>query len=110
MNTRQLVAAVSTLTIVVNGAGFVRAGSAQPVAPPDAGAQSASQMRQGTPSRLSYLDGDVSFLRPGAQDWAAARLNTALAPGDVLYTAQRGNVEIQIGPRAFVRAAERTQI
>src|SRR5205809_3468305 len=78
MNARRLVAVVSTLTIMVNGAGFVRAGSAQPVAPP------ASQTPQVTPSRLSYLDGDVSFWRPGAQDWAPARLNTALAPGDAL--------------------------
>ena len=89
---------------MLNGAGFVRVGSAQPVAPP------AGNARQVTPSRVSYLDGDASFWRPGAQDWAPAKLNTALAPGDVLYTAQKGNVEIQIGPRAFVRAAERTQI
>jgi hypothetical protein len=110
MNARQLVAAVSVSTIMVNGAGFVPAGSAQPVAPPAAGAQSASQTHQATPSRLSYLDGDASFWRPGGQDWAPARLNTALAPGDVLYTGQKANVEIQLGPRAFVRAAERTQI
>src|SRR5436309_67656 len=106
MNARQLVAAVSTLTVMVNGAGFVRTGSAQTVAPPTTGAQT----RQVTPSRLSYLDGDVSFWRPGAQDWAPARLNTALAPGDALYAGQKANVEIQIGPRAFVRAAEGTQI
>src|SRR5947207_3077040 len=92
---------------MVNGVGFVRAGSAQPVAPP---ARSASQTPQVTPSRLSYLYGDVSFWRPGAQDWAPARLNTALAPGDALYAGQKANVEIQIGPRAFVRAAEGTQI
>ena len=104
MNVRQVVAAVSTVTVMVNGAGFVRAGSAQPAAPP------ATDARQVTPSRLSYLDGEASFWRPGGQDWAPARLNTALAPGDVLYTAQRANVEIQIGPRTFVRAAERTQI
>jgi len=107
MNARRLVAVVSTLTIMVNGVGFVRAGSAQPVAPP---ARSASQTPQVTPSRLSYLYGDVSFWRPGAQDWAPARLNTALAPGDALYAGQKANVEIQIGPRAFVRAAEGTQI
>ena len=95
MNARQLVAAVSTLTVMVNGAGFVRTGSAQTVAPPTTGAQT----RQVTPSRLSYLDGDVSFWRPGAQDWTPARLNTALAPGDALYTGQRANVEIQIGTR-----------
>ena len=57
-----------------------------------------------TPPRLSFADGDVSYFRPGAQDWAPAQVNTALAPGDELYTGNRGNLELQIGSRAFVRA------
>ncbi len=35
-----------------------------------------------TPPRLSFVDGRVSFWRPGAQDWAPAQINTPLAPGD----------------------------
>jgi len=101
MIARRYAAALSLFAILVNGASFAPAASAQPVASP---------AREGTPSRLSYLDGEVSFWRPGAQDWAPAMRNTALAPGDVLYTGTRANVEIQIGPRAFVRAAEGTQI
>ena len=57
-----------------------------------------------TPPRLSYADGEVSYFRPGAQDWAPAEVNTALAPGDELYTGNRGNLELQMGGRAFVRA------
>jgi len=57
-----------------------------------------------TPPRLSYADGDVSYFRPGAQDWVPAQVNTALAPGDELYTGNRGNLELQVGARAFVRA------
>ncbi|MGH7348196.1 MAG: DUF6600 domain-containing protein, partial [Candidatus Rokuibacteriota bacterium] len=57
-----------------------------------------------TPPRLSFADGEVSFFRPGAQDWAPAQVNTALAPGDELYTGHRGNLELQVGARAFVRA------
>jgi hypothetical protein len=57
-----------------------------------------------TPPRLSYAAGDVSFWRPGSRDWAPARVNTPLAPGDELYTGDRGNVELQVGGRAFVRA------
>ena len=57
-----------------------------------------------TPPRLSYLNGEVSFWRAGADDWAPATLNTPLAPGDILYAGPNGNVEIQVGPRAFVRA------
>jgi hypothetical protein len=57
-----------------------------------------------TPPRLSYVDGQVSFWRPGAPEWVAAQINTALAPGDDLSTGSPGNFEIQIGTRAYVRA------
>jgi hypothetical protein len=63
-----------------------------------------------TPPRLSYLDGEVSFLRPGADDWTPARVNTALAAGDELYAPEDANLELQIGARAFARAGERTQL
>ena len=63
-----------------------------------------------TPARISYINGDVSFWRPGAAEWTPARVNTPLAPGDSLYTGPNGTVEVQIGPRAFVRAAEGTQV
>ena len=63
-----------------------------------------------TPPRLSFTDGEVSFLRQGADDWSPARVNTALAPGDELYTAQSANLELQIGARAFARAGENTQL
>ena len=57
-----------------------------------------------TPARLSYTAGDVSFWRPGGEDWAPAQVNTPLAPGDQLYTGNRGNLEIQVESRGFVRA------
>ena len=57
-----------------------------------------------TPPRLGYLDGPVSFQRPGADQWTPAELNTALAPGDQLRTGHQGTVELQVGGRAFVRA------
>lgn len=63
-----------------------------------------------TPPRLSFVDGQVSFWRPGAQDWAQAQLNTPLASGDRLYTGSPGNLELQVGSRAFVRAWANTQI
>ena len=64
----------------------------------------------GTPPRLSFVDGQVSFWRPGAQDWTQAQVNTPLAPGDQLYTGVPGNLEVQIGARAFVRAGANTQL
>lgn len=63
-----------------------------------------------TPPRLSYIDGEVSFWRPGADAWASAQLNTPLAPGDEFYTGNRGNLELQVGTRAFVRAWGETQL
>jgi hypothetical protein len=63
-----------------------------------------------TPPRLSFVDGQVSFWRPGAQDWVQAQLNTAIAPGDQLYTGSPGNLELQIGPRAWLRGWADTQV
>ena len=63
-----------------------------------------------TPPRLSFVDGQASFWRPGAQDWAQAQVNTPLAPGDELATASPGNLEVQIGARDFVRAWANTQV
>ncbi len=63
-----------------------------------------------TPPRLSFLDGQVSFWRPGAQDWTQAQINTALAPGDQLYIQGDGNLELQIGAQAFVRGGRDAQI
>jgi hypothetical protein len=63
-----------------------------------------------TPPRLSWVDGDASFFRPGAEDWAPAQVNTPLAGGDELYTSHRGNLEIQTGAAEFVRAWGDTQL
>jgi len=74
------------------------------------GAQESQETIGRTPPRLSFVDGQVSFFRPGAQEWAQAQVNIALAPGDELYTGAPGNFEIQVGSRAFVRAWANTQI
>jgi hypothetical protein len=63
-----------------------------------------------TPPRLSFIEGQVSFWRPGAEDWVAAQVNTPLAPGDELYTGSPGNLEVQVGARAFARAWASTQL
>jgi hypothetical protein len=63
-----------------------------------------------TPPRLGYLEGDVSYWREGADDWARARVNLALAAGDALYSERDANFEVQFGPRSFVRGDEATQL
>jgi len=62
------------------------------------------------PPRVSFLDGDVSFWRPGADDWAPAQVNTPLAEGDSLYAGNGGNAEVQVGPHLFVRAGSDTEL
>jgi hypothetical protein len=63
-----------------------------------------------TPPRVSLVDGEVSFWRPGAEDWAPAKVNTPLAPGDSVYAGDRGNIEVQVAPRVVARAGSDTQL
>ena len=94
------------LPIVV---GFLFALAGLGPGPRTAGAQ--TDARSGpTPPRLRFTDGAVSFWRPGAEDWTQAQMNTALATGDSLYAGDGANLELQIGPREFVRAGTATAI
>src|SRR5256712_1334640 len=102
MRTRRVIVALLALAVAVAASGPGSIPAADPPSPEQAG--------EVTPTRVSYLHGEVSFWRPGAQEWAEAKANTPLAPGDVLYTGPDGNAELQIGPRAFVRAGNGTQI
>ena len=45
--------------------------AAAPAPPPPPAANGSSEAIGRTPPRLSYLNGDVSFWRPGAPDWGA---------------------------------------
>ncbi|HZP41403.1 MAG TPA: DUF6600 domain-containing protein [Candidatus Binatia bacterium] len=62
------------------------------------------------PPRLAFVDGEVSFWRTGAEDWAPAQVNTPLAAGDSLYASSGGNLELELGPRTFVRAGSDTEL
>ena len=106
-------AIVAALMIVFGGASVTPAQPPPPLGPPQVSpppgqpqtpvAPDESAAEERTPPRLSYVDGQVSFWRPGAPEWVAAQINIALAPGDELSTGSPGNFEIQIGARAFVR-------
>lgn len=62
------------------------------------------------PPRLAFVDGEVSFWRPGAEEWSSALVNTALAAGDRLYAGPEAKLEVQIGAEAWLRAAEETSL
>jgi len=112
--TRRISSGLLAFLMLLGGATAGQTGSSAPPPPPSAApgapAPAAPDAQQATPPRVSYIHGDVSFLRPGAADWAPAALNMPLAPGDILYAGPAGNVEIQIGPRAFARAAYGAQL
>lgn len=109
---KRLIASLLALILFVGAAPLARAASpaipAPPTPPaaatPEDGEANDSQNPAPTPPRLSYINGDVSFWRPGGEDWAPAQVNTPLAPGDQLYSGNRGNLEVQIDSRSFVRA------
>jgi len=62
------------------------------------------------PLRLSYINGNVSFWRYGAEDWVGARINTPLAVGDAIYTSANSGLELQGEGRGYVRADDNTEI
>lgn len=63
-----------------------------------------------TPPRLAVAEGDVQYWRPGAAGWEPAQINTALAEGDSLNAGSDATVELQVGPRDFVRLMANTQL
>lgn len=63
-----------------------------------------------TPPRLSLVEGQVSFWPNGGQAWEQAELNLPLAPGDFLSSGAGSRVEVQVGPRAFLRLAADSQV
>lgn len=77
---------------------------------PAAWAQTDDVGNQPVPARLSVAEGQVYFWRSGDQDWSPAQLNMALEAGDAIYAGSDASVEIQVGPRAFLRLMANTEI
>jgi hypothetical protein len=48
-------------------------------------------------ARLSYLNGSVSFLRAGVDQWSQAATNFPVTTGDRIYTEKDGRAELQVG-------------
>src|SRR6266542_3670912 len=69
MSARRMVATLLVLSMfMMSGAGLVRAVDAQPAVPPAPGGTPAPvQSTEATPARVGYVNGEVSFWRPGAQ-------------------------------------------
>ena len=68
------------------------------------------EMRQ-TVARISYVAGDVSFLRGDDPDnWQPADRNVPMTLGDRVYTGGRGRLELQLQGRDVVRLGTRTDL
>jgi hypothetical protein len=61
-------------------------------------------------ARLSFMDGDVSFLRAGVTEWAPAVENLPLLAGDQIYVARGARAEIQLGRGNYIRLSENTEL
>jgi hypothetical protein len=60
-------------------------------------------------ARVSYLRGNVSFLRAGLDQWTQAAPNFPVITGDRIYTDKDSRAEIEVGPYT-VRMSDRTDL
>jgi hypothetical protein len=60
-------------------------------------------------ARISYLKGNVSFLRAGLDQWSEAALNFTVTTGDRLYTEMNSWAELEAGPYT-VRVSHNTDL
>ena len=83
---------LSRLAVLLAGLGLAFAALAQdadtPVDPP------------GRVARLSYMQGDVSFVPAGENDWVQAQLNRPLITGDKLWTDRGSRATLEVGAAA----------
>lgn len=61
-------------------------------------------------ARLSFVDGDVSFLRAGVTEWAPGVENLPLLEGDQIYTGAGARAEIQLARGNYIRLSESTEL
>jgi hypothetical protein len=60
--------------------------------------------------RITFIDGEVSFLRSGVTEWSDAVENLPLLAGDQIYVGKKGRAEIQFGRGNYVRLSEQTAL
>jgi hypothetical protein len=61
-------------------------------------------------ARLSFIQGDVSFLRAGVTEWADAVENLPLLTGDQLFIGKGSRAELQLGRGNYLRLSENTSL
>ena len=61
-------------------------------------------------ARLTFVQGDVSFLRAGVTEWASVVENLPLLAGDQLYVGPGGRAEVQLARNNYLRLSEKTEL
>ncbi|MEW6213365.1 MAG: DUF6600 domain-containing protein, partial [Acidobacteriota bacterium] len=61
-------------------------------------------------ARLTFIEGDVSFLRVGTSEWADTAENIPLLTGDQIYTSRGAKAEIQLSRGNYIRLSEQTSL
>jgi hypothetical protein len=61
-------------------------------------------------ARLSFVEGDVSFLRAGVTEWAPAVENLPLLAGDQIYTGPEARAEVQLARNSYIRLSDNTEL
>jgi hypothetical protein len=82
--------APATLAVVMAGAADLRPALAQDAAPPPA-----------LVGRIAGIEGSVSLLRSGEQDWLQAGVNEPISIGDAVYTQDGAGARLEIGATDF---------
>lgn len=62
------------------------------------------------PARLKYLDGEVLFRTPEANDWSTASINTPLDEGDTVWCPEGARAELQLPDGSMVRLDSGSQL
>jgi len=80
----------------------------------DSTAQAAAEGEDDAPvqrvARITLIEGDVSFLRAGINEWASVAENLPLFTGDQVYTGKGARVEIQLSRGNYIRLSEHTSL
>jgi len=61
-------------------------------------------------ARLSFVDGDVSFLRAGVTEWAPGVENLPLLTGDQIFAGRGARAEVQLDRGNYIRLSENTEL
>lgn len=64
----------------------------------------------GRVARLTFVQGDVSFLRAGVTEWSPVVENLPLLAGDQLYVGPGGRAEVQLARGNYLRLSENSEM